>query len=38
VAFTSDIYSNIMKGRQSDAITLLDEILPQGMNGIGKIE
>ena len=30
VAFTMDVYSHIIDGMQSDAMTLLDEILPEG--------
>jgi integrase len=36
VAFTMDVYSHIIEGMQSEAITLLDGVLPQGINGIGK--
>ena len=34
VAFTMDIYSHIIEGMQSDAMALLDEVLPAGINGI----
>ena len=32
VAFTMDVYSHIIEGMQSDAIMLLDEVLPAGVN------
>ena len=32
VAFTMDVYSHIIDGIQSDAIALLDEVLPVGVN------
>ena len=31
VAFTIDVYSHIIEGMQSDAIALLDEVLPAGI-------
>ena len=31
VAFTMDVYSHIIEGMQSDAMALLDEVLPSGM-------
>ena len=34
VAFTIDVYSHIIEGMQSDAIALLDEVLPAGKNGL----
>ena len=34
VAFTMDIYSHIIEGMQSDAMALLDEVLPPGENGV----
>lgn len=34
VAFTMDVYSHIIEGMQSDAMALLDEVLPHGKNGI----
>jgi integrase len=38
VAFTMDVYSHIIEGMQSDAMALLDEVLPTGKNGVfGKI-
>ena len=38
LAFTMDVYSHIIDGMQSDAMALLDEVLPVGKNGIfGKI-
>ena len=33
VAFTMDTYSHIIEGMQSDAVALLDEILPPGKSG-----
>ena len=33
VAFTLNIYSHIIQGIQSEAMALLDEILPSGVNG-----
>ena len=33
VGFTMDVYSHIMAGIQSDAMMLLDEVLPAGKNG-----
>jgi integrase len=33
VAFTMDTYSHIIEGMQSDAMSLLDSILPEGENG-----
>ena len=32
VAFTMDTYSHIIEGMQSDAMALLDEVLPAGVN------
>ena len=32
VAFTMDVYSHIIDGMQSDAMALLDEVLPAGVN------
>jgi hypothetical protein len=34
VAFTMDTYSHIIEGMQSDAMALLDEVLPAGINGL----
>jgi len=34
VAFTMDVYSHIIEGIQSDAMALLDEVLPAGENGL----
>ncbi len=34
VAFTMDTYSHIIEGMQSDAMALLDEVLPPGKNGL----
>jgi len=36
VAFTMDTYSHIIEGMQSDAMALLDEVLPVGKNGISQ--
>ena len=36
VAFTMDVYSHIIEGMQSDAMALLDEVLPAGVNGARK--
>ena len=33
VAFTMDVYSHIIQGMQSEAMALLDEVLPSGVNG-----
>ena len=33
VAFTMDVYSHIIEWMQSDAMALLDEVLPVGKNG-----
>jgi integrase len=33
VAFTKDIYSHIIQGMQSEAMALLDGVLPSGVNG-----
>ena len=33
VAFTMDVYSHIIEGMQSDAMALLDGVLPEGRNG-----
>ena len=32
VAFTMDVYSHIIEGMQSDAMMLLDAVLPEGKN------
>jgi len=34
VAFTMDVYSHILPGMQTDAMALLDEVLPAAQNGI----
>ncbi len=34
VAFTMDVYSHIIEGMQSEAMALLDEVLPVGKNGL----
>ena len=36
VAFTMDVYSHIIEGMQSDAMALLDEVLPKAKNGIAQ--
>ena len=36
VAFTMDTYSHIIEGMQSDAMALLDEVLPAGINGVSQ--
>jgi len=36
VAFTMDVYSHIIEGMQSDAMALLDEVLPAGKNGASQ--
>jgi len=36
VAFTMDVYAHIIEGMQSEAMALLDEVLPRGKNGIEK--
>jgi len=33
IAFTMDVYSHIIERMQSDAMALLDEVLPVGVNG-----
>jgi integrase len=37
VAFTMDVYSHIIEGMQSDAMALLDEVLPPGKNMVSRI-
>jgi integrase len=34
VAFTMDFYSHIIEGMQNEAMALLNEVLPAGINGI----
>ena len=34
VSFTMDVYSQIIEGMQEDAMALLDEVLPEGKNGV----
>ena len=34
VAFTMDVYSHIIERMQSDAMALLNEVLPEGKNGV----
>ena len=34
IAFTVDVYSHIIEGMQSDAMALLDEVLPAAKNGM----
>jgi integrase len=36
VAFTMDTYSHIIEGMQQEAMALLDEVLPAGINGASK--
>jgi integrase len=36
VAFTMDVYSHIIEGMQSDAMALLDEVLPTGKSGVSQ--
>jgi integrase len=36
VAFTMDTYSHIIEGMQSDAMALLDEVLPAGKNNVSQ--
>ena len=36
VAFTMDTYSHIIEGMQEDAMALLDEVLPAGINGVSR--
>jgi len=36
VAFTLDTYSHIIEGMQSEAMALLDEVLPAGVNGSAR--
>ena len=36
VAFTMDTYSHIIEGMQEDAMALLDEVLPAGVNGVSR--
>ena len=36
VAFTMDVYSHIIEGMQEEAMALLDEVLPVGVNGAIK--
>jgi integrase len=36
VAFTMDTYSHIIEGMQSDAMALLDEVLPVGKKGVSQ--
>jgi len=36
VAFTMDTYSHIIEGMQSDAMALLDGVLPAGINGVSQ--
>ena len=34
IAFTMDVCSHIIEGMQEDAMALLDEMLPAGVNGV----
>ena len=36
VAFTMDVYSHIIEGMQSEAMALLDEVLPAGRNSVSQ--
>jgi integrase len=36
VAFTMDTYSHIIEGMQSEAVALLDEVLPPAINDTRK--
>ena len=36
VAFTMDVYSHIIEGMQSDAMALLNEVLPPGISGVSE--
>jgi len=36
VAFTMDTYSHIIEEMQSDAMALLDDVLPAGKNGVSQ--
>jgi len=36
VAFTMESYSHIIEGMQEDAMALLDEVLPAGVNGVSQ--
>ena len=36
VAFTMDTYSHIIEGMQEEAMALLDEVLPAGVNGVSQ--
>lgn len=36
VAFTMDVYSHIISGVQEDAMELLNDVLPSGINGVRK--
>ena len=36
VAFTMDTYSHIIDGMQSEAMALLNEVLPPGKNGVAQ--
>jgi integrase len=37
VAFTMDVYSHILPHMQKEARALPDEVLPAGVNGVGKV-
>ncbi len=37
VAFTMDVYSHILPHMQKEAMALPDEVLPAGVNGVGKV-
>lgn len=36
IGFTMDVCSHIIEGMQQDAMALLDEVLPAGINGISN--
>ena len=36
VAFTMDVYSHIIEGMQSDAMALLNDVLPSGKSSFQK--
>ena len=36
VAFTMDVYSHIIGDMQEDAMALLDEMIPTGVNGVSQ--
>ncbi len=36
IAIVLDTYSHIIEGMQEDAMALLDEVLPAGVNGVSQ--